>query len=462
MKNPAAISGSTQIVGLLGWPVSHSLSPAMHNAAFEYLNLDWRYVPLPVDPARTGAIPQAVAGLLALGLRGANVTVPHKQAVMSCVDRLAPAAEAIGAVNTIAVEKDGSLLGDNTDAAGFIGDLRDHGLDLQDRHVLVLGAGGSARAIVYGLAQAGVAQIAIANRTVAAAQALVAALQPHVRGCSIAAFALPADLKGLAPQADLIVNCTSLGMTPNVDTCPWPQELPFRSGQIVYDLVYNPADTRLLRQAANSGAQAIGGLGMLVWQGAFAFERWTGTPAPVDIMRSAAEAHFATRTREASAPTSDLQVRFARPSDAVQISELNAYVLQLHADALPDFFKRPSATSFPAEHVLEIMARPDTVMFLAERAGKAVGYLYADVTPAMESSSTYTFDRLHIHHISVLPEAQGRGCGTALIEAAKQEARRRGIPRLALGTWDFNRRAQRFFESQGFVYYDHRMWLQGI
>jgi shikimate dehydrogenase len=462
MKKDSAITGWTQIVGLLGWPVSHSLSPAMHNAAFAHLDLDWRYVPLPVDPAQPGAIPQAVAGLRALGLRGVNVTVPHKQAVMGCVDRLSPAAEAIGAVNTIAVEKDGSLLGDNTDAAGFIGDLRDHGVDLQDRHVLVLGAGGSARAVVYGLAQAGVARIAIANRTLETAQALVAALQPHALGCPMTAFALPTDLPGLAPQADLIVNCTSLGMTPNVDTSPWPQDLPFRSGQIVYDLVYNPAGTRLLRQAANSGAQAIGGLGMLVWQGAFAFERWTGTPAPVYIMRSAAEAHFAAHIQRAPTPPSDLRVRFASPDDVPSIRELNAYVQQLHADALPGFFKRPSATSFSAEFVLEIMARPDTVMFLAEQGDRAVGYIYADVTPAMETSSTYTFDRLHIHHIAVLPEAQGHGCGTALIEAAKQEARRRGIPRLSLATWDFNRRAQRFFESQGFVYYGHRMWLQGI
>ena len=462
MKPSPAITGSTQIVGLLGWPVGHSLSPAMHNAAFAHLGLDWRYVPLPVDPARTGAIPQAVAGLRALGLRGANVTVPHKQAVMGCVDRLTPAAEAIGAVNTLVVEKEGSLLGDNTDAAGFIGDLRDHGVDLQDRHVLVLGAGGSARAVVYGLAQAGAARIAIANRTVETAQALAAALQAHARGCPMTAFALPSDLPELAAQADVIVNCTSLGMTPKVDTSPWPDDLPFRSSQIVYDLVYNPAATVLLKQAADAGAQAIGGLGMLVWQGAFAFERWTGTPAPVDTMRAAAEAHFAARTHGAPAPSVNLQIRFARPDDAGRISELNAYVQQLHADALPNFFKRPSATSFPAEYVLEIMARPDTVMFLAEREDKTVGYLYADVTPAMETSTTYMFDRLHIHHIAVLPEAQRHGCGTALIEAAKQEARRRGIPRLSLATWDFNRHAQRFFESQGFVYYGHRMWLQGI
>ncbi len=381
---------------------------------------------------------------------------------MGCVDRLAPAAQAIGAVNTLVVEKDGALLGDNTDAAGLIGDLQGHGVDLQDRQVLVLGAGGSARAVVYGLAQAKVARIAIANRTLATAQALVAALQPHAPSCPMTAYALPADLARLAAYADLIVNCTSLGMTPNVDTSPWPQDLPFRSGQIVYDLVYNPAETRLLRQVEDGGARAIGGLGMLVWQGAFAFERWTGTPAPVDVMRSAAAAHFAARRREASTPPPDLHVRPARPADAARIGELNAYVQRLHADALPHFFKPPSATTFSPEYVLEIMARPDTVMLLVEVGDKVVGYLYADVTPAMETSSTYTFDRLHIHHIAVLPETQGHGCGTALMAAAKQEARRRGISRLSLATWDFNRRAQRFFESQGFVYYGHRMWLQGI
>ena len=119
MKNQAAITGSTKIVGLLGWPVSHSLSPAMHNAAFDYLGLDWRYVPLPVDVKTPEMIPNALLGLRALGLHGANVTVPHKQAVMPCVDRLEPAAQAIGAVNTLVVEKNGWLLGDNTDAAGF-------------------------------------------------------------------------------------------------------------------------------------------------------------------------------------------------------------------------------------------------------------------------------------------------------------------------------------------------------
>ena len=277
----------------------------------------------------------------------------------------------------------------------------------------------------------------------------------------MSAFALPADLPKLAHHADLIVNCTTVGMTPDVDASPWLGDLPFRSGQVVYDLVYNPVHTKLLRQASHAGAQSIGGLGMLVWQGALAFERWTGQPAPIDVMRSAAAAHFAARSRATPSPSIDLQVRPACPDDAASISALNAYVQRLHADMLPDFFKQPSPTTFPTDYLLEIMARPDTVMFVAELASKVVGYLYADVAPAW-TRSTFTFDRFHIHHIAVVPDAQGHGCGTALMDAAKQEARRRGIPRLSLATWEFNRRAQRFFESQGFVYYGHRMWLQGI
>jgi shikimate dehydrogenase len=471
MKTHSAITGATQIVGLLGWPVSHSLSPAMHNAAFDYLGLDWRYVPLPVDAAAPAAIPQALGGLRALGLRGANVTVPHKQAVMPYVHHRAPAAQAIGAVNTLVVEPDGTFTGDNTDAAGFVSDLRAHGVELEDQHVLVLGAGGSARAIVYGLARAKVARIAVANRTRATAEALVAALQPLAPECRMTAFVLPDDLSRLAPYADLIVNCTTLGMTPHVDTNPWPEDLPFHSGQVVYDLVYNPPHTQFLRQAVRDGAQAIGGLGMLVWQGALAFERWTGQPAPVDVMRSAAAAHFAARTRRRAegpgAPGAahteiDLHVRLARPEDAPRISTLNGYVQRLHADVLPHYFKQPTATTFAAEYVLELLAKPDTVMFVVELAGAVAGYLYGDVAPAMETNATYTYERFYIHHIAVAPDMQGHGCGSALLDAAKQEARRRGIPRLALATWDFNRRAQRFFEGQGFVHYGHRMWLQGI
>jgi shikimate dehydrogenase len=462
MNNHTALTSSTKIVGLIGWPVSHSVSPLMHNAAFAALGLDWRYVPLPVDPQRPDAVRRAVQGLAALGMAGANVTVPHKQAVMPLVDHLLPAAQAIGAVNTLVVQPDGSLAGDNTDAAGFIRDLRAHGVEVAGRRVLLLGAGGSARAVAYGLAAAGVRRIDVLNRTQQAAQALVAALQPLAPDCPFHAGALPQDVGRLADDADLIVNCTPLGMMPRDDTTPWPQEIPLRGGQVVYDLVYNPPQTLLLREAAAAGAQAIGGLGMLVWQGALAFERWTGHAAPVDIMRGAAETHFAAaqQRRSAAAAMPDLCVRIATLADCAAISELNGHVQRLHALAQPDFFKLPSATTFPPDYVAELMARRDTVMLVAEVDRTVVGYLYADVTPAMETSSTFAFDRFYIHHIGVTPQQQGKGVGAALIEAAQQEARTRGIGRLALSTWAFNQQAQRFFEGQGFEYYNHRMWMQ--
>jgi shikimate dehydrogenase len=292
------ISAKTILVGLIGWPVSHSVSPAMHNAAFAALGLDWRYVPLPVDPAQPDAVGDAVRGMRALGLRGINVTVPHKEAVLPFLDRIEPAAQAMRAVNTIAVESDGALTGDNTDAPGFIADLREHGVDPSGLDVLVLGAGGSARAIVYGLAQAGARRITIANRSVERAQLLIDDLRAFLAATTAAVTPLPDGLAHAATTADLIVNCTSLGMTPRHETTPWPHDLALRPTQIVYDLVYNPADTQLLHQASAQGARAIGGLGMLIWQGALAFERWTGERAPVTVMRSAAEAELAQRTQK--------------------------------------------------------------------------------------------------------------------------------------------------------------------
>lgn len=287
MTQPTKISGTTTIVGLMGWPVSHSVSPEMHNAAFDVLGLNWRYAPLPVAPEPAGNVGAAVRGLSALGMRGANVTIPHKHAVMEHLDQLSGAATAIGAVNTISVLEDGSLHGDNTDAPGFIADLREHGVDPTGAHALVLGAGGSAWAIVYGLANAGAASVTVINRTLARAEALVDHLRDLCRGCRLEARAFPQDLAVAAHKADLIVNCTSLGMTPNVEGLPWDDTIPFRGDQVVYDLVYNPPETRLLKMASEAGAQAIDGLGMLVWQGAIAWEIWTKQPPPVEVMRAA-------------------------------------------------------------------------------------------------------------------------------------------------------------------------------
>ena len=273
------------LVGIIGWPVSHSKSPVMHNAAFEAAGIEGRYVLLPVHPERVG---EAVAGLRALGFRGANVTVPHKQAVIPFLDALMPAARAIGAVNTILVEEDGRLLGTNTDADGFWQDLVALGVAerLGDGVAIVLGAGGSARAVAYALARHRV-RVHILARRPDQAQTLVESLGPHLSAPDrLHAHAWDA-LRHLASTASLIVNCTPVGMTPHEDRSPWPDDLVFLPGQMVYDLVYHPRRTRLMAQAEAAGAQAWNGLGMLVYQGARAWELWTGRSAPVEVMRAA-------------------------------------------------------------------------------------------------------------------------------------------------------------------------------
>ncbi len=456
------LSAKTTLVGLIGWPVSHSVSPAMHNAAFDALELDWRYVPLPVDPTQPGAVGDAVRGVRAMGMRGINVTVPHKQAVLPYLDRIAPTAQAMRAVNTIVVEADGSLTGDNTDAPGFIADLREHGVDPAGMRVLVLGAGGSARAVVYGLAQAGARHITVANRSIDRAQVLLDDLRPLLGTTTATVVQLPDDVAAAGEGASLIVNCTSLGMTPHADTTPWPLELPLHPGQIVYDLVYNPADTLLLRQARQHGARAIGGLGMLIWQGALAFERWTDMSAPVEIMRSAAAEYFGQRRGESAQPDArqPITVRHATSADAVAISHLHSALQAYHARALPTFFKQPSAYTFPPAVVRDLLTKPTNVIFLAEVDGKAVCYLYADTTPAQETATTYALDRLWIHHIEVMPDYQRRGVGKALIDAAKKHAYGESIMTVALSVWAFNQSAIGFFEAQGFVMYNHRMWLR--
>ena len=277
------INGKTKLVGLIGWPVEHSLSPAMHNAAFAELDLNWCYVPLPV--AR-GRLEEAVRGLVALGFAGANVTAPHKEAVMAHLDEVAPGARAIGAVNTIVV-REGRTIGHNTDWRGFLAALREGGFSPEGKRAVVLGAGGAARAVVYALAHAG-SEVAILNRTPQRAEALVQALSFSFPSASLAAFPLTAKaLREQVAEADLLVNATPLGMWPEVDRSPWPEGLAFPGHLAVFDLVYNPPQTRLLQQAAAAGARAIGGLGMLVHQGAAAFRLWTGLEPPVEAMYEA-------------------------------------------------------------------------------------------------------------------------------------------------------------------------------
>ena len=266
-------------LALLGYPLSHSVSPAMQNAALAHAGLtEWRYDAWPVEPEQ---LAQTVARLRGDDYAGANVTVPHKKAVMAGLDGLTPVADAIGAVNTL-LKKDGRLIGHNTDAAGFLADLYTHEVRLARRKVLVLGAGGAARAVVAACAGVGAAVRLVARQRVLA-QAFEPLAPVVVYDWSPLGFLEASD------GVTLIVNTTPLGMSPHVAASPWPDSVPLPPDAFVYDLVYNPPETRLIQQARAAGLRAATGLGMLIEQGALAFELWTGQAAPRALMRKAAE-----------------------------------------------------------------------------------------------------------------------------------------------------------------------------
>lgn len=268
----------TQRVGIIGWPLTTTFSPAMHNAAFQALGMDWVYdkMAIPPDIVRLGILEPQRHGYV-----GINVTIPHKEEAMRYVtpDDIA---RAVGAVNTIDLR---TMTGTNTDVSGFIADLKANGVELSGKRVLVLGAGGAARAAVVGLTGAG-ASVIVVNRTLDRARAMVANLS--LSNLMLKAEALTLDEAVESGDIDLIVNSTSAGMHPNVDDTPWVRGVPFPHGVTVYDMIYRPAQTRLMQQAVEHGGRAIGGLGMLVYQGAAAFKIWTGVEPPVEVMFAAA------------------------------------------------------------------------------------------------------------------------------------------------------------------------------
>lgn len=272
-----ALSGHTQVVAVIGDPISHSLSPAIHNAAFEAVGLDWVCVALPVE---AGAASAAVRGIRALGLRGVSVTMPYKHAVMEPLDEVTDVARALEAVNCITA-RDGRLIGDNTDGAGFLGGLKaDFDFDAEGRRCVVLGAGGAARAVVLALAGAGASSVVVVNRTEATAQRAVSLAGSVGR---LGGFDDIAD-------ADLVVNATPAGMDRaggNPDEVPLPVEV-LHDGLVVAELIYHPARTRLMDAAEAVGARAANGVSMLVHQAAVSFESWTGEAAPLASMITAA------------------------------------------------------------------------------------------------------------------------------------------------------------------------------
>ncbi|NLX41845.1 MAG: shikimate dehydrogenase [Chloroflexi bacterium] len=244
---PHTITGHTSLVGLLGWPVGHTISPPMHNAAFAALQMDWCYVPFAVPPEQLAT---AVAGARALGLRGLNATVPHKQALLDLVDELTPEAAAIGAVNTLLFGD--RITGHNTDGIGFINALQETGTTPCGRHALLLGAGGAARAVGYALLREG-ASLTILNRTASRADSLANDLATVLPGSSVDAAPLDADtVARYAQLADLIVNCTLVGMSPHDQQCPWPAGVAYPAGIPLFDLIYAPPETRLMALARSA------------------------------------------------------------------------------------------------------------------------------------------------------------------------------------------------------------------
>jgi shikimate dehydrogenase len=276
------ISGKTRVCGVIGDPVEHTLSPAIHNAAFDQLKLDFVFLAFRVKAAD---LEKAIRGMRGLGIHGLNVTMPHKSPVISYLDEVDSTVKFLGSANTI-LNKDGKLSGFNTDGDGALNALRENGIALSEKKVLLLGAGGAAKAIAFALAQEA-GELAILNRAAEKAAVLADALN-RVFGKKIVGGALsPSAVQKNLQDADILVNATSVGMHPRVNqSLVAPQWL--KPNLAVMDIVYNPVETKLAKDAKAAGAKVISGVEMLIYQGAASFKIWTGRSAPIKVMRKAA------------------------------------------------------------------------------------------------------------------------------------------------------------------------------
>lgn len=269
------------VLGIIGFPIGHSLSPHMHNWAAKHFGLDLVYVPFEVKPE---SLEQAISGIKALGIKGINVTIPYKERVVPFLDACDPEAEMLQAVNTI-VLRENRLIGFNTDGKGFVNSLYEElGLKLKDKRCLLLGAGGAAKALGFYLALSGVKDLFIANRDMPKAVGLVANIKNRFAQVLVQALPLTEEALSLyLPQVDIIINATSLGMG-GTGIVPLPVNL-ISEDHVICDIVYHPVETHLLRLAKEKGAKTVNGLGMLAHQGALAFQIWTGFTPPVSELR---------------------------------------------------------------------------------------------------------------------------------------------------------------------------------
>jgi shikimate dehydrogenase len=280
-ENVPSFDETTLLYGIFGYPIGHSLSPLMHNTAFAHHGLDALYLPFAVHPTH---LEIAVKSIVALHIRGVNVTIPHKQAVMPWLDDVSPEARLIGAVNTIHL-RDGQLHGYNTDGIGFLRALEEAGSEVAGRSVMLLGAGGAARAIAVQLCLSGIHRLYLANRTPTRAEELARFLKQNVPHADISLVSMGASsLVAHLPHSDIVVNATSVGMHPGDPMVLPSTELGPR--HLVCDIVYRPLHTPLLRAAQQQGARTVDGLGMLLHQGAKAFEIWTERAFPLALIRA--------------------------------------------------------------------------------------------------------------------------------------------------------------------------------
>jgi shikimate dehydrogenase len=280
------VSGKTRVCGVIGDPIEHTLSPIMQNAAFEGQNLDYMFLAFKV---KSTELENAVNGMRALNIRGLNVTMPHKSSILKYLDRIDLSAQIINSVNTI-LSRDSKLFGFNTDGIGAVKALRENGVELKGRKVLLLGAGGAARAIAYAMARES-DELAVLNRSLKPAQDLAKLLEKTVNKKIVAGALTPKEIELNLQDSDILINATSVGMKPKPNESPVPLKL-LRSNLAVMDIVYNPIETQLAKDAKAAGAKVVSGIEMLIYQGAASFEIWTGKSAPVEVMRQAALNHL--------------------------------------------------------------------------------------------------------------------------------------------------------------------------
>ncbi|MCA2005392.1 MAG: shikimate dehydrogenase [Ignavibacterium sp.] len=275
----------TQLVGLIGHPIKHTYSPFIHNVAFELTGLDYLYLPFNVVPVN---LKSAIKGLVALGYKGFNVTIPHKVKVKEFMSKVSEEASLVGAINTVLIE-DGKLFGYNTDVAGALETLYAYRKEITGNECVVIGAGGSARAVIYTLIKHfRPSRIHLVNRTEQRAETLRQFFKTKMKFDSFTVNELiPPDIKELVKSSALVVNATSVGMHPDEDDAVLTQKDMFTKDQIVFDLVYNPTQTKLLKLAQSSGARTVDGIKMLVNQAAKSFEIWTGEKMPVEQVEKA-------------------------------------------------------------------------------------------------------------------------------------------------------------------------------